>query len=77
MELFGTVLGNLISPSMLLACLTGTIIGIVLGAIPGMNGGIGIAVMLPFTYSMAPAEGLAFLGACTSVHPMAVPLPVS
>jgi putative tricarboxylic transport membrane protein len=62
MELFGTVLGNLISPSMLLACLTGTIIGIVLGAIPGMNGGIGIAVMLPFTYSMAPAEGLAFLG---------------
>jgi putative tricarboxylic transport membrane protein len=37
-------------------------VGVILGAIPGLNGGIGIAVMLPFTYAMSPALGLLFLG---------------
>lgn len=62
MELVMQVMGNLVSLSMLFACLMGTLVGVILGAIPGMNGGIGIAVCLPFTYSMAPAQGLAFLG---------------
>lgn len=62
MELVTQVLGNLFSIQTLVICILGTVIGIVLGAIPGMNGGIGIAVMLPFTYAMLPEQGLIFLG---------------
>ena len=62
MELVMQVLGNLMSLDVLLVSLLGAIVGVVLGAIPGMNGGIGIAVMLPFTYAMGPAQGLLFLG---------------
>lgn len=50
------------SPIYLLTALVSVLFGIVLGAIPGLNGGIGIAVMMPFTYSMPPALGLLFLG---------------
>ena len=57
-----TVLANLFSFNTLLVSFLGALIGVILGAIPGMNGGIGIAVMLPFTYTMGPAQGLLFLG---------------
>lgn len=62
MSLFAEVVQNLFSLRILVTSFLGTLIGIVLGAIPGMNGGIGIAVMLPFTYAMDPAQGLLFLG---------------
>ena len=62
MDLVIQVAQNVFSPLTLLSCFLGTLIGVILGAIPGMNGGIGIAVMLPFTYSMHPAQGLLFLG---------------
>ncbi len=62
MELVVQVMANVFSLEVLFICLLGTVTGVILGAIPGMNGGIGIAVMLPFTYSMSPATGLLFLG---------------
>lgn len=62
MELISQVLSNLFSIHTLIVCFLGTAAGVVLGAIPGMNGGIGIAVMLPFTYAMRPEQGLLFLG---------------
>ncbi len=62
MDLILQVAQNVFSPMTLLICFMGTLIGVILGAIPGMNGGIGIAVMLPFTYTMNPAQGLLFLG---------------
>ena len=62
MELMTQVLVNLFSIQTLVVCFLGTAAGVVLGAIPGMNGGIGIAVMLPFTYAMRPEQGLLFLG---------------
>lgn len=40
----------------------GTFGGIVLGAIPGLNGPIGIAILLPITFGMDPADGLLMLG---------------
>ena len=57
-----TVLANLFSLNTLFISFLGALVGVILGAIPGMNGGIGIAVMLPFTYTMGPAQGLLFLG---------------
>ncbi len=39
----------------------GTFIGIVIGAIPGLGAAIGIAVMLPFTYTMTPLGAIVLL----------------
>ena len=73
--MFMTIMANLFSLDTLLISFLGALIGIVLGAIPGMNGGIGIAVMLPFTYTMGPAMGLLFLGGIYMGHPMEDPFP--
>ena len=40
----------------------GTFVGIILGAIPGLNGPIGIAILLPITFGMDAADGLLMLG---------------
>lgn len=39
----------------------GVLFGLVLGFLPGLNGGIGIALMLPFTYEMESLSALVFL----------------
>lgn len=39
----------------------GVFFGLVLGALPGLTGTLGIALMLPFTYSMDPLTALVFL----------------
>ncbi len=39
----------------------GVLFGVVLGAIPGFNAALGIAIMLPFTYVMSPLYSLVFL----------------
>jgi|SRR5690625_1460025 len=62
MSVYLQVLENLFSFELLLVCGLGALIGIILGAIPGMNGGIGVVVVLPFTYTMDPATGILFLG---------------
>lgn len=40
----------------------GVLIGIVVGAIPGLNGAIGISLLLPLTFTMEPQIGLLLLG---------------
>ncbi|MEJ5229703.1 MAG: tripartite tricarboxylate transporter permease, partial [Pseudothermotoga sp.] len=37
-------------------------IGLVIGALPGMSATMGVALFLPLTYWMTPAESLVFLG---------------
>lgn len=39
----------------------GCVIGILLGAVPGMGGAIGLAMLLPFTFSMEPVAAFALL----------------
>jgi putative tricarboxylic transport membrane protein len=56
------ILLNIFQPEVLLFTALGTLIGVVMGAIPGLNSGIGIAILLPFTYRMEPATALLFLG---------------
>ncbi|MGV0820306.1 tripartite tricarboxylate transporter permease, partial [Martelella sp. AMO21009] len=56
------VLSHLFSVSTLLWLVVGTLIGVVLGAIPGLGAAIGVVLLLPFTYSMDPATGLLLLG---------------
>lgn len=47
----------------LLLAFLGTIIGIVIGALPGFTPTMGIAVLIPVTYTLEPTAGLVFLGA--------------
>jgi len=41
----------------------GTVVGITVGALPGFTPTMGIAVLIPITYSMDPTTALVFLGA--------------
>ena len=54
---FGTLLQPLTFQIILLA----TTLGIILGAIPGLSGGLGVALLLPLTFGMQSEVGLAML----------------
>lgn len=54
---FGTVL----SPSVLPFLLIGSILGIVVGAIPGLTATMAIALLIPFTFAMNPISGIVML----------------
>ena len=43
--------------------LAGTIAGLIIGALPGLSAVSGVALMLPFTFTMDPAQGLIMLAA--------------
>ena len=50
-----------VSPTNLMFCFLGTIVGVVIGALPGFTSTMGVALFIPFTYSMHPATGMIFL----------------
>lgn len=52
-----------LSPWNLVLALLGVVGGTVIGALPGLSATMAIAVMVPFTFTMAPASGLIVLGA--------------
>ena len=45
----------------------GVFIGMALGAIPGLGGVVGLAILLPFTFEMDKTAAIAMLVALTSV----------
>lgn len=49
---------NVLSPYTLFFLVLGVLIGIVAGILPGINGAIGISLILPFTFGMDPATAL-------------------
>lgn len=51
----------LLQPRILFYILLGTLLGTLLAAIPGVGGLLGVALLLPFTFSMSPHEAVAFL----------------
>lgn len=55
-------LESIFEPMTIIFIILGTLGGIVLGAIPGLGGPIGIALLLPFTFDMEPAAALLMLG---------------
>ena len=54
-------LALLMQPTTLLIVLMASLLGIILGAIPGLSGGLGVALLLPVTFGMDPSVGLAML----------------
>ncbi|MFD1008512.1 MULTISPECIES: tripartite tricarboxylate transporter permease [Oceanisphaera] len=49
-------------PSMLLAAFVGVTIGVFIGMLPGLTSTMGVALLIPVTFSFPPAVGLALLG---------------
>ncbi|PNB46710.1 C4-dicarboxylate ABC transporter permease, partial [Pseudomonas sp. GW456-E7] len=54
---------NVFDPTNLLAILAGTLIGLVIGAMPGLSATMAIALLLPITFAMPPATGISMLAA--------------
>jgi len=51
----------LLDPVTITIIMVATILGIILGAIPGLSGGLGVALLLPLTFGMSSEVGLAML----------------
>jgi putative tricarboxylic transport membrane protein len=62
-EAFLGGMGLLLEPKILLVIFAGTLVGIIVGALPGISGSTTTALLLPFTITMTPVEAIAFLGA--------------
>lgn len=62
MELFIQIMGNIFDPFTLLLIVLGTFLGVFVGAVPGLNGAIGVALLVPFTFTLSPENGLLMLG---------------
>ncbi|HSE56142.1 MAG TPA: tripartite tricarboxylate transporter permease, partial [Nocardioidaceae bacterium] len=62
-------LQSLADPSLLLMLAVGVIAGLVIGLVPGLGGTGAVAILLPVTFGMEPAQALAMLiGALAVVH---------
>jgi len=61
MDLILQALGVVFSPFGLFMNILGVLLGIVFGALPGLNGVVGVALLLPLTYNLRPEFGLIML----------------
>ena len=60
-DLFVLGFQNSLDPFCLFLIFTGTLFGIIFGAIPGLTSTMGVALLLPFTFTMNAIEGIALL----------------
>ncbi len=54
-------LDNVTTPSRLLFLFGGVLMGLALGAMPGLGGLVGLAILLPFTFDMDPYQAFAIM----------------
>ena len=52
---------SLLTPKALLFLLMGLLVGITIGALPGLNVNMAVSIMLPLTYGMEPSAGILML----------------
>ena len=60
---FLSYFGDVFTPVNFALLLIGTIGGLILGATPGLSPTMAVALLIPFTFQLAPAQGLILLGA--------------
>lgn len=63
LNLMGAGFVNAIQPVNLLMMIAGVAMGTVIGCMPGLSAAMGVALMLPMTFTMKPETGLIVLGA--------------
>jgi putative tricarboxylic transport membrane protein len=63
-------LQSVTDPNVILFLLLGCVVGLIIGALPGLTGNMAIALMVPLTFTMPPNVGLAFLVAiyCSAIY---------
>lgn len=61
MDLVIQAMQYIFTPSVLLLCLAGGLVGVIFGAIPGLSGGTCMILALPMTYAMDTNMAVAFL----------------
>ena len=54
-------LALLFEPARIALLVLGVLIGLAIGALPGLGGIVGLAMLLPFTYAMDPYSAFALL----------------
>nr|MBA2412529.1 tripartite tricarboxylate transporter permease [Burkholderiaceae bacterium] len=62
MDAFLAGLAAVADPHILFLVLAGTVLGVVVGALPGISGSTTTALLLPLTITMTPNAAIAFLG---------------
>lgn len=62
MDIIFNYIGILFTIPNLLVIATGTILGTMMGAMPGLTGTLAVAILIPTTFSMDPVMGLAMMG---------------
>ena len=63
LSLMGAGFLNALTPINLLMMAAGVAMGIIIGCMPGLSAAMGVALMLPMTFTMKPETGLIVLGA--------------
>jgi len=63
LDLFLKTLGIMLNLRGILILLSGTVIGMIFGAIPGLSGVTAMVVLIPMTFSMDPVTAMLLLGA--------------
>lgn len=53
---------DVLSPNLLLALVLGTLGGAIIGGLPGLTATMGVALLVPFTFTMEPVTGLVAIG---------------
>lgn len=72
---FWTAVYSLMAPDMLLLIFAGTVVGLIVGVIPGLGSIQGIVLLLPLTFTMSPSSALVMLTSvyCASVFGGSIP----
>ena len=60
-EAVGGAILHVLQPNVLFATAAGTVIGIIIGALPGLTATMGMALLSPFTFFMEPVSGISML----------------
>ncbi len=63
MDMFLQALAALAEPVVILLIFGGVTVGLLVGAMPGLTATMALAVLLPFTFTLSPLNGLVALGA--------------
>ncbi|MCL2618215.1 MAG: tripartite tricarboxylate transporter permease [Defluviitaleaceae bacterium] len=61
LELVMTAVGNVFEPETFITMIVGVVLGVLIGALPGLTATMGVALLLPLTFGMAPLPGLLVL----------------
>ncbi|GAB1398636.1 tripartite tricarboxylate transporter permease [Aminivibrio sp.] len=61
-EFFLPAVMSLMNPAVLFSITVGTVVGIIVGAMPGLTATMAVALLIPVTFGMDPLVGLALMG---------------